>query len=87
MILKAAEKLEFLVVQDIYSDTDTARYCDLFLPSTNGLKRRSNYKYRRRLSVDPVLPKMENELSDYGSFGIGKALGMGKLLDKWRHQR
>ena len=28
---------------------------------------------------------MENELSDYDiALGIGKALGMGKLLDKWR---
>ena len=40
----------------------------------------------RRLSkLDPVLPKMENELSDYDiALGIGEALGMGKLLDKWR---
>ena len=84
---KAAEKLEFLVVQDIYSDTDTARYCDLFLPSTNGLKKEGVIiNTERRLSkLDPVLPKMENELSDYDiALGIGEALGMGKLLDKWR---
>ena len=36
---KAAENLEFLVVEDIYSDTETVKYCDLFLPSTNGLKK------------------------------------------------
>ena len=84
---KAAEKLEFLVVQDIYSDTETAKYCDLFLPSTNGLKKEGVIiNTERRLSkLDPVLPKMENELSDYDiALGIGKALGMGKLLDKWK---
>ena len=37
---KAAENLDFLVVEDIYADTDTAQYCDLLLPSTNGLKKR-----------------------------------------------
>ena len=84
---KAAEKLEFLVVQDIYSDTETAKYCDLFLPSTNGLKKEGVIiNTERRLSkLDPVFPKMENELSDYDiALGIGKALGMGKLLDKWK---
>ena len=83
----AAEKLEFLVVQDIYSDTETAEYCHLFLPSTNGLKKEGVIiNTERRLSrVTPVLEKKENELSDYDIFlGIGEALGMGKLLDKWR---
>lgn len=40
----------------------------------------------RRLSkINPVLEKKENELTDYDiMLGIGKALGMGKLLDKWK---
>ena len=87
---KAAEKLEFLVVEDIYSDTETARYCDLLLPSANGLKKEGVLiNTERRLSkLDPVLEKKENELTDYDiMLGIGKALGMGKLLDKWKTPR
>ena len=87
---KAAEKLEFLVVQDIYSDTETAAYCDLLLPSANGLKKEGVLiNTERRLSkLNPVLEKKENELTDYDiMLGIGKALGMGKLLDKWKTPR
>lgn len=87
---KAAEKLEFLVLQDIYSDTETAEYCDLLLPSTNGLKKEGVLiNTERRLSkLNPVLEKKENELTDYDiMLGIGKALGMGKLLDKWKTPR
>ena len=84
---KVAENLEFLVVEDIYSDTETVKYCDLFLPSTNGLKKEGVLiNTERRLSkINPVLEKKENELTDYDiMLGIGKALGMGKLLDKWK---
>jgi anaerobic selenocysteine-containing dehydrogenase len=84
---KAAEKLEFLAIQDIYSDTETARYAHLILPSTNGLKKEGVLiNTERRLSkLQPVLEKKENELSDYDiMLGIGKALGMGSLLDKWK---
>ena len=84
---KAAEKLEFLVVQDIYNDTETAKYAHLILPSTNGLKKEGFLiNTERRISkINPVLPKKENELSDYDiMLGIGKALGMGNLLDKWK---
>ncbi|MCF0148095.1 MAG: molybdopterin oxidoreductase family protein [Clostridium sp.] len=84
---KAAEKLEFLAVQDIYSDTQTCRYAHLILPSTSGLKKDGTIiNTERRISkVQPVLHKKENELSDYDiMLGIGKALGMGTLLDKWK---
>lgn len=84
---EAAEKLEFLAVQDIYSDTETARYAHLILPSTSGLKKEGVIiNTERRLSkVQPVLDKKENELSDYDiMLGIGKALGMGSLLDNWK---
>ncbi len=131
---KAAEKLEFLAVQDIYSDTETCKYAHLILPSTNGLKKEGvlinterrlskiqpvlekkkddiysdteTCKYahlilpstnglkkegvlintERRLSkIQPVLEKKKDELSDYDILlGIGNALGMGSLLDKWK---
>lgn len=84
---KAAEKLEFLAVQDIYSDTETCKYAHLILPSTNGLKKEGVLiNTERRLSkIQPVLEKKKDELSDYDILlGIGKALGMGSLLDKWK---
>lgn len=84
---KAMEKLEFLVVQDLYDDTDTAKHCDLFLPSVPGTKKQGSLiNTERRLSaVVPVLEKEKDELSDYEIFlGIGKALGIGKPLEKWK---
>ncbi len=84
---KAAEKLEFLAVQDIYSDTETCRFAHLILPSTSGLKKEGLIiNTERRLSkVLPVLEKKKDELTDYDiMLGIGEALGMGSLLDKWR---
>ena len=87
---KAAEKLEFLAVQDIYSDTETCKYAHLILPSTNGLKKEGVLiNTERRLSkIQPVLEKKKDELSDYDILlGIGNALGMGSLLDKWKTPR
>ncbi|WP_111930543.1 molybdopterin oxidoreductase family protein [Clostridium tertium] len=84
---KAAEKLEFLAVQDIYSDTETCKYAHLILPSTNGLKKEGVLiNTERRLSkIQPVLEKKKDELSDYDILlGIGNSLGMGSLLDKWK---
>lgn len=84
---KAAEKLDFLVVQDMYGETDTVKYCHMLLPSTGGLKKKGVLiNTERRLStINPVLEKRENELTDYDIFlGVGEALGMGNLLDKWR---
>lgn len=84
---KAVENLEFLVVQDIYEDTDTAKLCNLYLPSVPGIKKEGIFiNTERRLSkVNPVIPKEEGELSDFEIFfNIGKALGMGSLLDNWK---
>ncbi|MGL5152736.1 MAG: molybdopterin oxidoreductase family protein [Clostridium sp.] len=83
---EAAKNLDFLVVQDIYSDTHSAQLCDLFLPSTPALKKEGVFiNTERRLSkLNPVLPKEEGELTDYEIlYGIGKELGMGDLLKGW----
>ena len=83
---KAAQKLEFLVVQDIYNDTQTSRYAHLILPSTSGLKKEGVLiNTERRLSkLQPVLKKDKDEKSDYDiMLGIGRALNMGSLLDNW----
>lgn len=87
---KAIKNLEFFVVQDIYDDTDSAKLCDLFLPSVSSIKKEgTQINTERRLSaVVPVLKKEEGELTDYEILlGIGKALGIGASLEKWKTPR
>lgn len=84
---KAMKNLDFFVVQDIYEDTDSSKECDLYLPSVPAIKKEGFLiNTERRLSaLVPVLEKEEDELNDYEILlGIGEALGMGSLLDKWR---
>ncbi len=84
---KAMKNLDFFVVQDIYEDTNSSEECDLYLPSVPAIKKEGFLiNTERRLSaLVPVLEKEEDELSDYEILlGIGEALGMGSLLDKWR---
>jgi len=84
---KAVAKLDFFVVQDIYEDTDSAKICDLFLPSVPAIKKTGvMINTERRVSaILPVLKKEEGELTDYEILlEIGKKLGMGSLLDKWK---
>lgn len=87
---EAIKKLEFFVVQDIYGDTDSSKDCDMYLPAVPGIKKEGTYiNTERRISaMRPVLKKSEDERSDYEIiYGIGKALGMGNLLDKWKTPR
>lgn len=82
----AAEKLELLVVQDIYDTIESAEDCTVFLPVVPGIKKEGTYiNLERRLSaMRPCLTKKENELTDYEVIlGVGKALGMGDLLKGW----
>ena len=83
---EAMDKLELLVVQDIYNDTETSEMADVYLPVVPGLKKEGTFinTERRVSAMRPALPKEENEKTDYEVLlGIGKALGMGSLLDKW----
>ena len=87
---KCVKNLDFFVVQDIYEDTDSAKLCDLYLPSVPALKKEGVLiNTERRLSkVNPVIPKEEGELSDFEIFyNIGKELGMGDLLNGWETPR
>lgn len=86
-VAAAMRKLDFLVVQDLYADTETSYACDLFLPSVPLTKKQGTViNTERRLSaVVPVLEKQPDERSDYEIFlGIGKALGLHKELECWR---
>lgn len=87
---KCVKNLDFFVVQDIYEDTDSAKLCDLYLPSVPAIKKEGVIiNTERRLSkVNPVIAKEEGELSDFEIFyNIGKELGMGDLLNGWETPR
>ena len=84
---QAMDKLELLVVQDIYADTDTSAHADVFLPVVSMLKRNGTIinTERRLSSICQVLPRTADERTDFEvMLGLGQALGMGKLLDNWQ---
>ena len=82
----AVKKLELFVVQDIYDTIESAEDCTVFFPVVPGIKKEGTYiNLERRLSaMRPCLAKKENEITDYEAIlGVGKALGMGALLNGW----
>lgn len=83
---EATKKLELFIVQDIYDTIESAEDCTVYFPVVPGIKKEGTYiNLERRLSaMRPVLPKGENEISDYEAIlGVGKALGMGEQLKGW----
>ncbi|MFV0246699.1 MAG: molybdopterin oxidoreductase family protein [Mycoplasmatales bacterium] len=87
---KAISKLELFIVQDIFSDTDTAKLADVFLPVVPALKKSGTLiNTERRVSpIRPVLPLEENEMTDYDViYKIGEYLGMGDTLKGWETPR
>lgn len=83
----AAKKLELFVVQDIYDDIESAEDCTVFFPVVPGIKKAGTYinMERRMSAMRPVLERGEHEISDYEAIlGVGKALGMGKLLNGFK---
>lgn len=86
----AVKKLELFVVQDIYDTIESAEDCTVFFPVVPGIKKEGTYiNLERRLSaMRPCLGKKENEISDYEAIlGVGKALGMGEMLNGWETPR
>ncbi len=82
----AAKKLELFVVQDIYDTIESAEDCTVMFPVVPGIKKEGTYiNLERRLSaMRPCLERGENEISDYEAIlGVGRALGMGDLLNGW----
>ncbi|MGM0212686.1 molybdopterin oxidoreductase family protein [Enterococcus sp. AZ109] len=82
----AMEKLDLLIVQDLYDDTGTSSNCDVFFPVVAGTKKEGTViNTERRLSaMRPALEKEPNEMTDYEvMYQMGKALGMGELLNGW----
>jgi assimilatory nitrate reductase catalytic subunit len=87
---EATKKLDLFVVQDIYDTIESAENATVYFPVVPGIKKEGTYiNLERRLSaMRQVLPRGENEISDYECIlGVAKALGMGKAIEKWETPR
>jgi len=81
------EKLEFLVVQDMYYSTETAREADLFLPAAGwGEKSGTFINSERRLGVIQSVATPPGEArSDFEIFkGIAEHWGCGEMFESWK---
>ena len=80
------ERLDFLVVQDMYHTTETARMADLILPAAGwGEKEGTFINSERRIGVLKKVRKAPGEaLSDFSIFRlVAEYWGVGKLFEKW----
>jgi ferredoxin-nitrate reductase len=81
------QKLDFLVVQDMYATTETAKLADLVLPAAGwGEKEGILINSERRLGLVKKVARAPGQaLSDFAIFKlIAEAWGCGKLLRAWR---
>jgi assimilatory nitrate reductase catalytic subunit len=79
-------KLEFLVVQDMYHSTESARAADLVLPAAGwGEKDGCFINSERRIAVTRTVRKAPGlALSDFRIFRlIANAWGCGRMFEKW----
>jgi ferredoxin-nitrate reductase len=79
-------KLDFLVVQDMYSTTETARMADLVLPAAGwGEKEGVFINSERRLGVARKVARAPGEaLSDFAIFQlVAEAWGCGEQFRRW----
>lgn len=80
------EKLDFLVVQDMYHTTETAQLADLVLPAAGwGEKEGTFINSERRLGVLKRVKRAPGEaLADFSIFKlIAEYWGCGELFDRW----
>ena len=80
------EKLDFLVVQDLYATTETAAYADLVLPAAgSGEKTGVLINSERRLGiVDKISEPPGEARSDFDILrGIAGAWGCGEMFSRW----
>jgi anaerobic selenocysteine-containing dehydrogenase len=82
------EKLEFLVVQDMYHSTESAQVADLVLPAAGwGEKDGCFINSERRIGTLKAVRKAPGlALSDFRIFRlIANAWGCGEMFEKWTH--
>lgn len=87
-IAKLRENLEFLVVQDMYHTTESARVADLVLPAAGwGEKDGCFINSERRIGTLKAVRKAPGQaLSDFRIFRlIANAWGCGEMFAKWTH--
>jgi len=80
------DKLDFLVVQDMYATTETARQADLILPAAGwGEKEGIFINSERRLGVARKVSRAPGQaLSDFAIFKlVAEAWGCGELFAQW----
>ena len=83
---KLREKLDFLVVQDMYSSTETAEIADLVLPAAGwGEKSGCFINSERRIgTITPVRRAPGLALSDFRIFqALSHAWGCGEMFKQW----
>ncbi|MCO8125421.1 nitrate reductase [Stieleria sp. TO1_6] len=82
------EKLDFLVVQDMYDSTETAQHADLLLPAAGwGEKEGTFINSERRYGLLKKVRKAPGEaLADFQIFrGIAAYWGVGEMFADWTH--
>ncbi len=82
----ALDRLEFLVVQDLYSTTDTARHADLILPAAGwGEKEGTFINSERRFGhVKKVSRAPGSALSDFNIFRlVAEYWGCAEMFTQW----
>ncbi len=80
------DQLEFLVVQDMYVSTETARHADLILPAAGwGEKDGTFINSERRYGLLKKVRRAPGQsLADFQIFrGIAHYWGVGELFDEW----
>lgn len=86
MVRDVLSRLDFLVVQDMYSTTETARIADLVLPAAAwGEKEGTLINSERRIGLIKKVAKAPGQaLADFSIFRlIADAWGCGELFQKW----
>jgi assimilatory nitrate reductase catalytic subunit len=86
-LLDVLGRLEFLVVQDMYVSTETARRADLVLPAAGwGEKEGTFINSERRIGVVKKVARAPGQaLADFHIFRlIAEAWGCGDLFEEWR---
>jgi len=80
------DKLDFLVVQDMYSTTETAQQADLVLPAAGWAEKEGTFiNSERRLGIVKRVARAPGQaLSDFFIFrAIADAWGCSSMFDRW----
>jgi assimilatory nitrate reductase catalytic subunit len=83
---EVVDRLDFLVVQDMYTTTETAQVADLVLPAAGWAEKEGTFiNSERRIGlVKKVAQAPGQALADFGIFkALASAWGCAELFDRW----